>query len=198
MQLGLPLLSLLVWLPIVGAILIFALGGDKRPEMARWVAFGTSLVCLGLCIPLWQGFDSAALGYQFIEQKTWFPALNINYALGVDGFAVPLILLVCLFTPIVVLSAWKVIDKRVAHYMAAFLIMQGLMTGVFAALDAILFYVFWEGMLIPMFLIIGIWGGPNRIYATVKFFLYTFLGSLLMLVAFIYLYLQPSKFPPFQ
>jgi NADH-quinone oxidoreductase subunit M len=190
MQAGFPLLSILVWLPIIGAILIFALGGDQRPAMARTIAMVTSLVCLGFCIPLWTGFDVQATGYQFLEHRTWFPALNINYALGVDGFAVPLIVLVCLFTPLVILSAWKSIERRVAHYMAAFLIMQGLMTGVFAALDAILFYVFWEGMLIPMFLIIGIWGGPNRMYATIKFFLYTFLGSVFLLVALIYLRMQ--------
>ena len=190
MQQGFPLLSILIWLPIVASILIFALGGDKRPELARWLTLGVSLVCLGLCIPLWFGFNPDTIGYQFIEKRTWFPSLHIEYAIGIDGFAMPLIVLVCLFTPLVVMGAWKSIEKRVAHYMAAFLIMQGLMTGVFAAMDAILFYVFWEGMLIPMFLIIGIWGGPNRIYATIKFFLYTFLGSVFLLVSLIYLHMQ--------
>ncbi len=190
MQFALPLLSTLVWLPIIGGLLIFVLGGQNHPERARWLALLTSLVCLALCVPLWQGFDTQAIGFQFIEHKAWFPWLNINYDLGVDGFAMPLIVLTCLFTPLVIVSAWQVIKEKVALYMVAFLIMQGLMCGVFAALDAILFYVFWEAMLVPMFLIIGIWGGPNRIYATVKFFLYTFLGSVFLLVALIYLYLQ--------
>ncbi len=185
-----PLLSILIWLPIIGAMLIFLLGGDKNPARARWLALAISLIAFGFCIPLWQGFDLQTIGFQFVEQKAWFPALDIHYSLGVDGFAMPLIILTCLFTPMVVIAAWQVIQERVAHYMAAFLIMQGLMCGVFAALDGILFYVFWEGMLIPMFLIIGIWGGPNRIYATVKFFLYTFLGSVFLLVALIYLHLQ--------
>lgn len=185
-----PLLSYLVWLPILGAITIFILGGDKQPNRARWIGLIVSLVCLGMCIPLWQGFDPQTSQYQFVEIHQWFPALDIHYALGVDGFAMPLIVLTCLFTPLVIVSAWHVIQQRVAHYISAFLIMQGLMCGVFAALDAILFYVFWEGMLIPMFLIIGIWGGPNRIYATIKFFLYTFLGSVFLLVALIYLHMQ--------
>ena len=190
MQSGFPLLSILIWLPILGSLLIFALGGDKRPQIAKITALLVSLLCLGLCIPLWTGFDPGLTGYQFTEKSQWFPALNINYTLGVDGFAMPLIVLVCLFTPIVVISAWQSIKERVAHYMSAFLIMQGLMTGVFAAMDSILFYVFWEGMLIPMFLIIGIWGGKNRIYATIKFFLYTFLGSVFLLVALIYLHMH--------
>ncbi|MBN9288112.1 MAG: NADH-quinone oxidoreductase subunit M [Gammaproteobacteria bacterium 39-13] len=190
MQFGFPLLSALVWFPIVGAILIFLLGGDKQPDRARWLGLFISLLCLGLCVPLWQHFDIQATQYQFVEQHPWFPALDIHYSLGVDGFAMPLILLTCMFTPLVIISAWQVIQQRVAHYMAAFLIMQGLMCGVFAAMDAILFYVFWEAMLVPMFLIIGIWGGPNRIYATVKFFLYTFLGSVFLLVSLIYLHLQ--------
>ncbi len=186
----LPLLSLLVWLPILGSALIFVMGGNKKPCLAKWMALLTAFICLGLCIPLWQGFDPTLSGFQFKEQQIWFPFLDIQYTLGIDGFALPLIVLTCLFTPLVVISAWKVIEQQVAHYMAAFLIMQGLMCGVFAACDAILFYVFWEGMLIPMFLIIGIWGGPNRIYATVKFFLYTFLGSVFLLVSLIYLHWQ--------
>lgn len=190
MQFGFPLLSALVWFPIIGAILIFLVGGDKRPERARWLGLIVSLISLGFCIPLWQYFDPQTTQYQFVEKHLWFPALDIQYSLGVDGFAMPLILLTCMFTPLVVIAAWQVIQQRVAHYMAAFLIMQGLMCGVFAAMDAILFYVFWEGMLVPMFLIIGIWGGPNRIYATVKFFLYTFLGSVFLLVSLIYLHLQ--------
>ena len=129
---------------------------------------------------------------QFVENLPWFPNLDINYALGVDGFSMPLIVLTCIFTPLVVISAWQVIQDRVAHYMAAFLVMQGLMCGVFAAMDSILFYFFWEAMLIPMFLIIGVWGGPKRIFATIKFFLYTFFGSIFLLVALIYLHLQAT------
>jgi NADH-quinone oxidoreductase subunit M len=193
MQFSFPLLSSLIWFPIIGAILIFLLGGDKQPQRAKWVGLLVSLICLGLCIPLWQSFDIQTTQYQFLESRNWFPALDIHYSLGVDGFAMPLIVLTCLFTPIVIISAWEVIQQRVAHYVAAFLIMQGLMCGVFAALDAILFYVFWEGMLIPMFLIIGIWGGPNRVYATIKFFLYTFLGSVFLLVALIYLHMQAKS-----
>lgn len=187
---NIPLLSLLVWTPIIGAILIFIVGGDKSPTRAKWLALLTSFVCLGLCVPLYQQFDVSQSALQFVEHKSWFPFLDIYYSLGVDGIALPLIMLTCLFTPLVVVSAWQSIEKRVAEYMAAFLIMQGLMCGVFAAADSILFYIFWEGMLIPMFLIIGIWGGPNRIYATVKFFLYTFLGSVFLLVSLIYLHLQ--------
>ncbi len=190
MQLGFPLLSALIWFPIIGAILIFVLGGDKSPTRAKWLGLTVSLVCLLMCIPLWQHFDLQTAQYQFVEQHAWFPSLNIVYSLGVDGFAMPLIVLTCLFTPLVIISAWQVIEQRVAYYMASFLIMQGLMCGVFAAMDAILFYIFWEAMLVPMFLIIGIWGGPNRVYATIKFFLYTFLGSVFLLVALIYLHFQ--------
>lgn len=188
MQVDFPYLSVLIWLPIIGGLLLFLLGGDKKPEQSRLLALIVSIICLALCVPLWQSFDIQSQGYQFVEKHNWFPFLDIEYALGIDGFALPLIILTCLLTPIVVLSAWKSIKERVAHYMAAFLIMQGLMCGVFAALDAILFYVFWEGMLIPMFLIIGMWGGPNRIYATIKFFLYTFLGSVFLLIALIYMH----------
>lgn len=182
----LPLLSLIVWAPIIGAIIILMIGGDR----SKILALVTSVICLGLCIPLWRDFDPTVSGFQFVEHKNWFPFLDIHYTLGVDGFALPLIALTCLFTPLVILSAWQVIKHRAEQYMAAFLIMQGLMCGVFAACDAILFYVFWEGMLIPMFLIIGIWGGPDRIYATIKFFLYTFLGSVFLLVSLIYLHWQ--------
>lgn len=193
MNVEFPLLSLLIWLPIAGGAGIFLLGGDRKPQMARSFALVISLIALGLCIPLWQNFDTSTAAYQFLEQHDWFPSLHIQYTLGVDGFAMPLIVLTCLLTPLVVISAWQVIQDRVAHYMAAFLIMQGLMCGVFAAMDAILFYFFWEAMLIPMFLIIGIWGGPRRVYATIKFFLYTFLGSIFLLIALIYLHLQATK-----
>lgn len=189
----LPLLSTLIWLPIVGGIAVFFIGGEKNPRLARMLALLISLACLALCVPLWQQFDVASTAFQFLEKRAWFPSLNIEYALGVDGFAMPLIVLTTFFTPIVIISAWQVIQDRAAHYLAAFLMMQGMMCGVFAAMDAILFYFFWEAMLIPMFLIIGIWGGPRRVYATIKFFLYTFLGSVFLLIALIYLYLQSVK-----
>ncbi|HEY3486564.1 MAG TPA: NADH-quinone oxidoreductase subunit M [Gammaproteobacteria bacterium] len=184
-----PLLSLLIWLPIGGGIAVL-LCGDNRPSAAKGVALLFSLITLYLCIPLYSGFNQFSEAMQFTEKHSWIAAFNIHYHLGIDGIALPLIILTALMTVLVVLAGWEVIQKRVAQYMAAFLIMEGLMIGVFAALDAILFYIFFEGMLIPMFLIIGMWGGPNRIYATLKFFLYTFLGSVLMLVALVYLYRQ--------
>jgi NADH-quinone oxidoreductase subunit M len=186
------ILSLSIWTPILAGILVLFTGGDKNANLARWLALAGSIAGFLVTIPLYTNFDFADGGFQFQEGFQWIPAFNINYHLGVDGIAVPLILLTSFTTVIVVLAGWEVIQKRVAQYMAAFLIMSGLMIGVFSALDAILYYMFWESMLIPMFLVIGIWGGPNRIYATIKFFLYTLLGSLLMLVAFIYLYYQSS------
>ena len=182
----LPLLSLLIWVPIFGGLLLMLLG-DKNPGMSKMIALVVSVITLAFCIPLYQGFDTSTATMQFVENAAWIPSLNINYALGIDGLALPLIVLTCFIVVLVVIAGWEVIDKRPGQYMAAFLIMQGLMNGVFSALDSILFYVFWEGMLIPMFLIIGVWGGPNRVYATLKFFLYTFLGSVFMLVALIYM-----------
>ena len=187
-------LSFSIWTPILAGILVLFTGGDKNANLARWIALLGSIVSFIVTLPLYLWFDFANGGFQFQEGFSWIPAFNINYHLGVDGIAVPLILLTSFTTFIVVLAGWEVIQKRVAQYMAAFLIMSGLMIGVFSALDAILYYMFWESMLIPMFLVIGIWGGPNRIYATIKFFLYTLLGSLLMLVAFIYLYYQTNSF----
>jgi NADH-quinone oxidoreductase subunit M len=181
-------LSIAIWLPIISAIVVLATGNDQRAGVARILALLVSIVTFLFTIPLYTGFDKTSAELQFIEHTPWISALNINYALGIDGIALLLILLTSFITIIVIISAWKVIREKVAQYMAAFLIMEGLMIGVFSATDAILFYVFWEAMLIPMFLIIGIWGGPNRIYATIKFFLYTLLGSLLMLVALVYLY----------
>jgi len=182
----LPLLSLLIWVPIVGALLMLLMG-DKNPSMSRALALILSLATLLLCIPLYTGFQTGTAEMQFVEFAQWVPSIKINYSLGVDGFSMPLIILTCFSMVLVVVAGWEVIEKRPGQYMAAFLIMEGLMNGVFASLDSILFYVFWEGMLIPMFLIIGIWGGPNRVYATMKFFLYTFLGSVFMLVALIYM-----------
>lgn len=185
---SLPLLSLLIWLPIVGGGLLFVLARETQPVRAVCFALLVSLLSLCLCVGMWAGFDPASPAFQLVEMHAWFPYLQINYSLGVDGFAVPLIVLTCFFTPLVIIAAWGSIKQQFRGYLAAFLIMQGLMCGVFAALDAILFYAFWEAMLVPMFLIIGIWGGPKRIYATIKFFLYTFLGSVLFLVALIYLH----------
>jgi NADH-quinone oxidoreductase subunit M len=181
-------LSVAIWLPIIGAIAVLATGNDQRAGLARVLALLVSIVTFLVTLLLYTGFDKASAKLQYIEDTPWISALNINYSLGIDGIALLLILLTSFITIIVIISAWKVIREKVAQYMAAFLIMEGLMIGVFSATDAILFYVFWEAMLIPMFLIIGIWGGPNRIYATIKFFLYTLLGSLLMLVALVYLY----------
>jgi NADH-quinone oxidoreductase subunit M len=186
-------LSLAIWLPIIGGIAVLATGNDQRAALARIVALVVSIATLLVTLPLYSGFDKATGDMQFLEHYQWIPALNINYSLAIDGIALLLIMLTAFITIIVVISAWQVIQQKVAQYFAAFLIMEGLMIGVFSATDAILFYVFWEAMLIPMFLIIGIWGGPNRIYATIKFFLYTLLGSLLMLVALIYLYLKSGN-----
>ncbi|MFZ9642141.1 MAG: NADH-quinone oxidoreductase subunit M [Candidatus Methylopumilus sp.] len=191
---SLPLLSLAIWVPIFAGILVLLTGDDKNASSARWIALLGSLVAFAVTIPLYTGFNFADGGFQFQEGFSWIPTFNIHYHLGADGIAVPLILLTSFTTILVVIAAWEVIQKRVAQYMAAFLIMSGLMIGVFSALDAILYYVFWEAMLIPMFLVIGVWGGPNRVYATIKFFLYTLLGSLLMLVAFIYLFYQTNSF----
>lgn len=185
---GLPVISVTIWLPILFGILVLATGDDKNAPLARVLALvGSVLGCL-VTIPLYAGFDSLTSNMQFVEMHDWITRFNIHYHLGVDGISMLFILLNSFFTVIVVLAGWKVIEKRVAQYMAAFLVMSGIVNGVFAALDSILFYVFWEAMLIPMFIIIGVWGGANRIYATMKFFLYTLLGSLLMLVALIYLY----------
>ena len=191
MQAG--LLSTLIWLPIVGGVLVLALG-DSRIALARWVALATAVASFLLSLPLYMGFDTSTAAFQFVEQMPWIPAFNASYHLGVDGIALPLVLLTTFVTIPVVIAGWTVIERRPAQYFAAFLIMEGLMVGVFSALDALLFYFFWEAMLIPMFLIIGIWGGPRRVYATLKFFLYTFLGSVFMLVALIYMYLQAGSY----
>jgi NADH-quinone oxidoreductase subunit M len=188
------ILSFSIWLPIAFGVAVLFTANDNKPCVTRWLALAGSIASFLVTIPLYTHFNFADGGFQFQERFLWIASFNINYHLGADGLAVPLILLTSFTTVIVVLSAWEVIEKRVAQYMASFLIMSGLMIGVFSALDAIFYYVFWEAMLIPMFLVIGIWGGPNRVYATVKFFLYTLLGSLLMLVAFIYMYHQTGSF----
>jgi len=188
------ILSFSIWLPVFFGIIVLAIANENKPDTTRWLALLGGIASFLVTIPLYTHFNFMDGSFQFQEGFSWIPAFNINYHLGVDGIAVPLILLTSFTTVIVIISAWDVIQKRVAQYMACFLIMSGLMIGVFSALDAILYYVFWEAMLIPMFLVIGIWGGPNRVYATIKFFLYTLLGSLLMLVAFIYLYLSTGSF----
>jgi len=188
-----PWLSLAIWTPIFGGVMVL-LAGDKGAEGARRMALLFALVTFAVTVPLYVGFDPTTAKMQFVERVSWIPAFHIFYYLGIDGISLPLILLTSFMTVLVVIAGWVSIQTRVAQYMAAFLIMEGLMIGVFSALDAILFYVFWEGMLIPMFLIIGIWGGPRRVYATIKFFLYTFLGSVLMLVALIYLHFQGGSF----
>lgn len=187
---GLPVLSVVVWLPIVFGILVLATGNDRNAQAARVIALVGAILGFVVAIPLYTGFDRTTSVMQFGELHPWIVRYNIRYHLGVDGISVLFVLLNSFFTPLVVIAGWKVIEKRVAQYMAAFLIMSGLVNGVFVSLDAVLFYVFWEAMLIPMFIIIGVWGGPNRVYAAVKFFLYTLLGSLLMLVALLYLYFQ--------
>ena len=187
---GYPLLSLAVWVPIIAGVLVLATGSDRNAPLARWLALIGSVLGFVVTIPLYTQFDALTANMQFVELARWIPAFNIHYHLGVDGIAMPFILLNSFTTVLVVIAGWQVIQTKPAQYMAAFLIMSGLINGVFAAMDAVLFYVFFEAMLIPMFLVIGIWGGPNRVYAAVKFFLYTLMGSLLMLVAFIYLYFQ--------
>lgn len=188
MLLGFPLLSLVIWLPVLIGLLVFATGGDRNAPMARLIAIIGSVLGFLVAIPLYTQFDPALSTMQFVEKHVWFERFNVHYHLGVDGISMPLILLNCFTTPLVVMAGWEVIRERVSQYMGAFLVMSGIVNGVFSSLDTILFYTFWEASLIPMFLIIGIWGGPNRVYAAIKFFLYTLLGSLLMLVAFIYLY----------
>ena len=185
------LLTLAIWVPIAFGIAVLAIGNDRAPAAARWTALAGSVAGFLVCLPLWSGFQPTA-DMQFTELGRWIPRFNVSYHLGVDGISMPLILLNSLMTVLVVIAHWEVVTDKVAQYLAAFLIMSGLINGTFAALDAILFYVFFEAMLIPMFLIIGVWGGPNRVYAAVKFFLYTLLGSLLMLASFIYLYYQTN------
>jgi len=190
------ILSLLIWLPIAGGMLVLAVGrqGDGGVRLDRWLALLTAVATFLVSIPLWTQFDRTSAGMQYLEVLPWIPQFGVKYFLGVDGFSMPLILLTTFLTPIVVIAGWESIKVRPAQYFAAFLVLEGLMIGVFAALDALLFYVFWEAMLIPMFIIIGIWGGERRVYATVKFFLYTFLGSVFMLIALIYLYLKTGSY----
>jgi len=181
-------LSLAIWTPIIVGAVLLALGRESQAQLVRWIALLGSLVSLLVTLPLYTGFRLGTAEMQFVEKTPWISRFNVNYYLGVDGISLWFVLLTAFITVIVVIAGWQVIQRKVKQYMAAFLILSGLMIGVFAALDGILFYVFFEATLIPMYLIIGIWGGPRKIYAAFKFFLYTLLGSMLMLVAFIYLY----------
>jgi NADH-quinone oxidoreductase subunit M len=183
-----PLLSLAIWVPIVAGLLVLAAGGDRNAPLQRALALAGALLGLLVTLPLYTGFDLAQPGMQFVELAPWIPQFNVHYHLGVDGISVLFVLLNSFITVLVVIAGWSVIEKRVGQYYASFLMLSGVMNGVFSALDAVLFYVFFEATLIPMFIIIGVWGGPNRVYAALKFFLYTLAGSLLMLVALLYLY----------
>jgi NADH-quinone oxidoreductase subunit M len=187
------LLSILIWLPIVGGFVVLGVG-NERASAARWMSLAVSLAALALSIPLFIGFSARTAQMQFVEHTAWIPSIHADFNIGVDGISMPLILLTTFTTVLIVIAGWQSVTKRVSQYFAAFLILEGLMIGVFAALDAALFYVFWEAMLLPMFIIIGVWGGPRRVYATIKFFLYTFIGSLLMLVALIYMYLKSGSY----
>ncbi|MBK1732261.1 NADH-quinone oxidoreductase subunit M [Thiococcus pfennigii] len=193
MQFDVPLLTLVIWLPILGGVAVLA-SGDQAAELSKRLALAVAVAAFALSLPLWLAFDSSTAQMQFVERAPWIPGFGVEYHLGVDGISMPLILLTTFTTIFVILAGWEVIKQRPSHYMAAFLIMEGLMIGVFSALDAVLFYVFWEAMLIPMFIIIGVWGGPNRIYATIKFFLYTFFGSVFMLIALIYMGFKADSF----
>lgn len=190
----LPLLSLLVWLPIIGGIAVLLSGDKGDANGVRVLSLVISVATFLLSLGLYTGFDSSTSSMQFVEKHAWIPTFNINYHFGVDGFSMPLIILTTFTTILVVLAGWEVIKKKPAQYLAAFLIMEGLMVAVFAALDAIFFYVFWEAMLVPMFILIGVWGGERRVYATIKFFIYTFIGSVFMLVALIYMYYKGGSF----
>lgn len=187
---GIPFLSLAIWVPIVGGLLALASGSDRNASVARFVALFFALAGLAVSIPLYTGFDVTTSAMQFVEAYQWIPRFNINYVLGVDGISVLFVLLNSFITVIVVVAGWEVIQEKVAQYMAAFLIMSGLINGIFSALDGVLFYVFFEASLIPLFIIIGVWGGANRVYAAIKFFLYTLAGSLLMLIALLYLFME--------
>ena len=184
------LLSLAIWTPIVFGVVLLALGRDDQARAVRWVALIGAIASFLVTLPLYAGFKLGTAAMQFVEKAPWIERFNVNYHLGVDGISLWFVLLTAFINVVVVIAGWEVITRRVNQYMGAFLILSGLMIGVFCALDGMLFYVFFEATLIPMYLIIGIWGGPNKIYAAFKFFLYTLLGSLLMLIALIFLYVK--------
>ena len=184
------LLSLAIFLPIVSGLLLLALGRDDQANAARWIALLAALASLAVTLPLISGFDTATAAMQFVENQPWIDRFNVRYHLGLDGISLWFVPLTAFINVIVVIAAWESVTKRVNQYLGAFMILSGLMIGVFSALDGLLFYVFFEATLIPMYIIIGVWGGPNRVYAAFKFFLYTLAGSLLMLIALVYLYFQ--------
>ncbi|MCK5395131.1 MAG: NADH-quinone oxidoreductase subunit M [Gammaproteobacteria bacterium] len=190
----LPLLSIIVWLPILGGIAVLLSGDKGDANGVRVLSLVISIATFILSLGLYADFDSSTSAMQFVEKTAWIPVFDINYHFGVDGFSMPLIILTTFTTILVVLAGWEVIKKKPSQYLAAFLIMEGLMVAVFSALDAIFFYVFWEAMLVPMFILIGVWGGERRVYATIKFFIYTFIGSVFMLVALIYMYYKGGSF----
>ena len=187
---GMPLLSYAIWVPIFAGIAVLLTGSDRNAPLARMHALAGAIAGLLVTLPLYTGFDLTTPQMQFVELVPWIPRFNINYALGVDGISMLFVILNSFITVIVVLGGWKIIEYKVAQYNAGFLIMSGLLNGIFVSLDAMLFYVFFEASLIPLYLIIGVWGGPNRVYAAFKFFLFTLMGSLLFLVAQIYLFVQ--------
>lgn len=187
---GLPFLSLAIWVPIAAGLAVLLTGSDRNAPLARMLALLGSVVGLLVTVPLYLRFDLTTPVMQFVELSAWIPRFNINYHLGVDGISMPFVILNSFITVIVIVAGWKVIDSKVAQYNAGFLIMSGLLNGIFASLDGMLFYIFFEASLIPLYLIIGVWGGPNRVYAAFKFFLFTLMGSLLFLVAMIYLFVQ--------
>ncbi|CAH2773697.1 MAG: NADH-ubiquinone oxidoreductase chain M (EC [uncultured Caballeronia sp.] len=191
---SLPILSLAIWLPIIVGILVLAIGNDSNPGPSRWLALIGSILGLIVTIPLITGFDHSSAALQFEEKSVWIERFNISYHLGVDGLSMWFVVLTALIMVITIISVWEIITVRVAQYMAAFLILSGLMIGVFSTADGMLFYVFFEATLIPMYIIIGVWGGANRVYAAFKFFLYTLMGSLLLLIALLYLYTQTHTF----
>lgn len=188
-----PILSYLIWLPILGAILVLFCR-EQRANLARGIALLVMLISMALCIPLYGHFDTTSAALQFTEHLNWIPSLKINYDLGVDGISMPLVLLTCFTTLLIILASWTMVHEKVVQYLATFLVMQGMMVGVFAATDSMLFYFFWEGTLIPMYISIGVWGSQNRSYAAIKFFLYTFFGSALLLIALLYLRTQANSF----
>ena len=190
----LPLLSTLIWLPILAACAVLVLGNDERPQLIRGITMAAILTSLLLCIPLYTHFDFTTSAMQFTETLPWLPSFGISYRLGVDGISMPFILLSTLTTLVAVLATWDSVTFKKSQYFAAFLVMQGIMVGVFSALDAVLFYVFFEAILVPMYLIIGVWGSSNRIYAAIKFFLFTFVGSVMMLVALLFLGISAGTF----
>jgi NADH-quinone oxidoreductase subunit M len=182
------LLSLAIWVPILFGLVVLACGGDRNAPAQRWLALAGAVTGFLVAVPLWTHFDPRTASMQFVEFAPWIPQFNVNYHLGVDGISMLFVLLNSFITVLVVIAGWTAIEARVGQYLASFLVLSGLLNGVFSALDGVLFYVFFEATLIPMFIIIGVWGGPNRVYAALKFFLYTLMGSLLMLVALLYLY----------